>query len=204
MRGFGDYCWAGSIGEFLKLDRGEFVDAMVAGTLARLPDGERPSQGQRAAWRDEFRHLRRELGKLDAKFHRLHIVFEYVLPGHQDRQSGRVEYCKIPDVVVFGRGGVLVLEFKQREPPPYDGFAKETRGYLRLLEKWHPLVPKMSARGVLVLTHAIDFGKKYPRVKAISPDRIPSQIRKAFCDDSEPVENPIEYLKAVAVNGRET
>jgi len=62
---------------------------------------------------------------------------------------------------IFGRSGVFVLEFKQREPPPFDGFAKETRGYLRLIEKWHPYVPRMTARGALVLTHAVNFGKKY-------------------------------------------
>lgn len=194
---FGHYCWVGTIGEFLELDRGMFKAAMIAGTLPRLPKGERPGEGQYRAWRDEFLHLRRELGQLEQKYRRLHIVFEYILPGHPDKESGKVAYCKIPDVMVFGRGGVLVLEFKQREPPPYDGFAKETRGYLRLLERWHPSVSKMSAQGALVLTKAVDFGKKYPRVRAISPDRIRAQIRKVFAEDCEPVPAPGEFLRKV-------
>jgi len=76
------------------------------------------------------------------------------------------------------------------EPPPFDGFAAETRGYLRLLERWHPGVPRMSAKGTLVLTHAVDFGKKYPREKAISPDRIPTVVRKTFAESLIPCPDP--------------
>ena len=198
MNGIGEYCWVGTIAEFLSLDRGRFVDAMCSGSIRIHGCARRPSQGQRAAWRDEFKHLKRELARLDVAFHNLHIVFEYVLPGHENKTTGEVEYFKIPDAMIFGRSGVFVLEFKQREPPPFDGFAKETRGYLRLIEKWHPYVPRMTARGALVLTHAVNFGKKYPRVKAISPDRIPAMVRNIFGVNHDPVSDPVAFLKAIA------
>ena len=181
MNGIGEYCWVGTIAEFLSLDRGRFVDAMCRGSIRIHGCARRPSQGQRAAWRDEFKHLRRVL-----------------------KLGGEVEYFKIPDAMIFGRSGVFVLEFKQREPPPFDGFAKETRGYLRLIEKWHPYVPRMTARGALVLTHAVNFGKKYPRVKAISPDRIPAMVRKIFGVNHDPVSDPVVFLKAIAHHGIET
>ena len=194
----GEYCWVGTIGEFLLLDRGSFVDAMRSGSIRIYGGTRRPSQGQFAAWRDEFRHLKNEFAKLDVAFRNLHVVFEYVLPGHENKMTGAVEYVKIPDAMIFGRSGVLVLEFKQREPPPFDGFAKETRGYLRLIEKWHPRVPKMTARGALVLTHAVNFGKKYPRVKAISPDRIPTMVRKVFGINHDPISDPVAFLKSIS------
>lgn len=196
VRHAGTCAWHGTISEFLSLDRGGFLALMKAANseVSGYPAG----HPQYKAWRDEFKHLRRELAKLGAPYRRLHIAFEYVLPGHPDKDTGHVLYEKRPDVVIFSSGQVLVLEFKQREPPPYDGFAKETRGYLRLLEKWHSKVPRMGAKGLLVLTKAVDFGKKYPRVKAISPDRIPSQIRKVFADALEPHPAPEEWLADIS------
>jgi len=40
----------------------------------------------------------------------------------------------------------------------------------------------------------VDFGKKYPRVKAISPDRIPSVVRKTFAEALEPCADPHRWL----------
>ncbi len=197
MNSWGKYCWAGTIDEFLKLTRDKFMLAMKVGTRARLKEGETLELGQIRAWKDERKHLFVQLSKLPLKYRGLHIVFEYVLPGHPDKLTEQVAYCKVPDAMVIGRSGVLVLEFKQREPPPYDGFAKETRSYLRLLEKWHPLVPKMSAHGALVLTKAVEFRKSYPRVKAISPDRICSCVKKTFCDNPTPYSSPDEFLSAI-------
>ena len=76
--------------------------------------------------------------------------------------------------------------------------AENAESYLRLIEKWHPRVPKMTARGALVLTHAANFGKKYPRVKAISPDRIPVVVRKAFATNRHPVPDPAGFLKSIS------
>ncbi len=196
-RPYGDCCWVGTLGELLSLKRNQFVDAMVEGTVRRLGNGDRPNPSQRQAWRDELKHLKKELALLPAEMRSLHIVFEYVLPGHQDRETGEVEYCKIPDAMIFGRSGVLVLEFKQREAPPFEGFAKETRGYLRLLEKWHRRIPSMSAYGALVLTHAMNFRKRFPRVKAISPDKIHSLILSLFRTDPTPLPDPAEFLRDV-------
>ncbi len=194
---YGDYCWAGTIGELLSLKRNQFVDAMVEGTVRRLGNGDRPGVEQRRAWRDELKHLKKELALLPECMKRLHIAFEYVLPGHPDKGSGEVAYCKIPDAIIFGRGGVLVLEFKQREAPPFEGFARETRSYLRLLEQWHPRVPRMSAHGALVLTHAVNFRKRFPRVKAISPDKIHSMIQSLFRADPAPIPDAAEFLRDV-------
>ena len=191
----GRCAWHGTIDAFLSLDRGTFVDALKRANpyVSEYPVG----HPQYKAWRDEFRHLRVQLSKLGERYRRLHIAFEYVLAGHPDKSTGAVAYEKRPDVIIFSADNVLVLEFKQREPPPFDGFAAEARGYLRLLEKWHPSVARMSAKGLLVLTHAVDFGKKYPRVKAVSPDRIPSQIRKVFSEDCVPHSDPESWLSEI-------
>lgn len=182
----------GTIEELLSLNRRQFLDAMKAGnsTVSAYP----LEQSQYKAWRDEFRHLRVQLAKLRSEYRKLHIAFEYVLPGHPDKDTGVVEYEKRPDVIIFSERQVLILEFKQREPPPYEGFAKETRGYLRLLEKWHPKVPRITAKGALVLTKAQDFGKRFPRVKAISPDRIPAIMRNVFCNSHTPCADPSRWL----------
>ena len=188
----------GTIDELLRLNRRQFIDAMKAGnpTVSAYP----LEQSQYKAWRDEFRHLRVQLAKLRAEYRKLHIAFEYVLPGHPDKDTGIIEYEKRPDVIIFSERQVLILEFKQREPPPYEGFAKETRGYLRLLEKWHPKVPRMTAKGALVLTKAQDFGKRFPRVKAISPDRIPAIMRNVFCDSHTPCTDPSRWLSSIEHN----
>ena len=196
----GECAWAGTIGEFLALNRGVFIDAMREGTYKRMFNDKTISIGQYRAWRDEFRHLRRELSRLCSRWKQsigLCIAFEYVIPGHPDKDTGRVEYIKIPDVVIFSSNQVLVLEFKQREPPPYDGFAKETRGYLRLLEKWHPDIPRMNAKGALVLTKSIEFQMRYPRVLAISPDRIPAVVRKVFAGTDISSEPPRDFLRRI-------
>ena len=129
----GKCSWTGTIDELLSSNRRQFLDAMKAGnsTVSAYP----LEQSQYKAWRDEFRHLRVQLAKLKAEYRKLHIAFEYVLPGHPDKKTGVTEYEKRPDVIIFSERQVLILEFKQREPPPYEGFAKEARGYLRLLEK---------------------------------------------------------------------
>ena len=191
----GACAWVGTIDEFLRFNRGSFMETMKAGQA--LVTEYKADEHQYRAWRDEFRHLRVQLARLESEYRRLHIAFEYAVPGWPDKESGDVAYEKRPDAVIFSDQQVLVLEFKQREPPPYDGFAKETRGYLRLLENWHPKVPRMSAKGALVLTKAVDFGKKYPRVRAISPDRIPAVVRKAFADTTIPCPDPKLWLAAV-------
>lgn len=191
----GACAWVGTIDEFLRFDRGAFMETMKAGQA--LVTKYKADEHQYRAWRDEFRHLRVQLARLGSEYRRLHIALEYVLPGWPDRESGKVSYEKRPDAVVFSSSRVLVLEFKQREPPPYDGFAKEVRGYLRLLENWHSKVPRMGAKGALVLTHAVDFGKKYPRVGAVSPDRIPAVVRKAFEGELTPCSDPRAWLAGV-------
>jgi len=55
----------------------------------------------------------------------------------------------------------------------------------------------MSAKGALVLTHAVDFGKRYPRVKAISPDRIPAIVRKTFAEALIPCSDPEKWLSSI-------
>ena len=192
----GACAWAGTIDEFLRFNRGSFMETMKA--RQALVTEYKADEHQYRAWRDEFRHLRVQLARLGGEYRRLHIALEYVVPGWPDKEAGKILYEKRPDVVLFSESQVLVLEFKQREPPPFEGFAKETRGYLRLLEEWHPKVPRMSAKGALVLTHAVDFGKKYPRVKAISPDRIPATIRKTFIGALTRCSNPRIWLSAVA------
>ena len=194
----GKCSWMGTIDELLRLNRRQFIDAMKAGnpTVSAYP----LEQSQYKAWRDEFRHLHVQLAKLRAEYRKLHIAFEYVLPGHPDKNTGVVEYEKRPDVIIFSERQVLILEFKQRDPPPYEGFAKETRGYLRLLEKWHPKVPRMTAKGALILTKAQDFGRRFPRIKAISPDRIPATIRNVFCNSHTPCTNPSRWLSSIEQN----
>jgi hypothetical protein len=194
----GKCSWVGTIEELLSLNRRQFLDAMKAGnpTVSAYP----LEHSQYKAWRDEFRHLRVQLAKLRAEYRKLHIAFEYVLPEHPDKNTGVVKYEKRPDVIIFSERQVLILEFKQREPPPYEGFAKETRGYLRLLEKWHPKVPRMTAKGALVLTKAQDFGKRFARVKAISPDRIPAIIRNVFCNSHTPYTDPSRWLSRIEQN----
>ena len=190
----GRCAWCGTIAEFLeRFDRGSFVALLKERNawVSSFPVG----KPQVDAWRDEFVKLRySELEKLPEAFRRLHVAFEYVLPGHEDRETGEVTHEKRPDVVIFSSDQVLVLEFKQREAPPYDGFAKATRGYLRLFEKWHRRVPEASAKGLLVLTKAHEFKKGYDRVKAVSPDRIHVYVKKAFEGHLTPCDDPEAWL----------
>ena len=144
----GRCAWCGTIEEFLRFNRKTFMEMMKTqnAAVSDYPVGE----AHYVAWRDEFKHLRVQLARLSPKYHKLHIALEYVLPGYPDKETGKVEYEKRPDAVIFSSNRVLVMEFKQHEPPPFEGFAREVRGYLRLLERWHPHVPKMSAKGLLV------------------------------------------------------
>jgi hypothetical protein len=57
----------------------------------------------------------------------------------------------------------------------------------------------MSTKGVLVLTNAEDFGKKYSRVKAVSPDRIPSRVRDIFAGKLRVTPDPAMWLKAIKI-----
>lgn len=188
----GKCAWCGTVEEFLKFDRGTFLGQMKT-TNDRVSAYE-VGQANYRAWRDEFKWLRGQFARLKGPYRQLHLAFEYVLPGWPDKSGGAITYEKRPDLVMFSQDQLLVFEFKQREAPPFAGFARETRSCLRLFEKWHRRVPKMSAKGALVLTKAVDFGKRYPRVKAISPDRMPSIVHKTFAAHLAPCPDPEAWL----------
>lgn len=81
---FGKCCWMGTIDELLlDFDRGSFMKMMKR--EAREVSEYETSVKQYPAWRDEFKQLRNYFKKLGAKYRRLHVALEYVLPGWPDK-----------------------------------------------------------------------------------------------------------------------
>ena len=136
-------CWNGTIGELLKLNRGEFMDGMKTALREHI---QQPidSSGLKS-WRDTFKVLKyHTFGRFDEKtkasWKRLKIVFEGVLPNQRR-----------PDVLIFSERMIVVIEFKRRNTE-FAGYLKQLRSYCRTLEQWEEVCRGRKVRGILCYT----------------------------------------------------
>ena len=151
-----------TIGDLLDMDRGSFMRRMRAGE-ARQQQHPTSGTSQFKSWRDCFKVLKDTFGKFRSselsQWRELQIEFERVLP------NGRR-----PDVVIYSKRLVVVLEFK-RMSNEFGGFLKQVRSYVKSLRASEAEGMKRKVKGVIIYTEmesAHDIG----RIQKCSTDKL--------------------------------
>ncbi|MGO4699433.1 DNA/RNA helicase domain-containing protein [Paenibacillus sp. 2TAB26] len=142
-----NYGWAGTIHEFLKLDKNQFLnklDSHIYRGTNNINEQEclkRDAQGR--AWEDTFHKLQLILKQYE--LHNFSIIFEYEIL----RGGGRR-----PDVIIIANGHVIVVEcksFDEISPSEYI----QTSLYVRDLENYHSEIHRTNTpvKGAILLTN---------------------------------------------------
>lgn len=166
METIGKCCWKGTIGQLLDMDRKMFVARMKEGQADVLPESAQTSQLK--SWRDSFKVLKYDtFGAFKKpeleKWRDLEIAFEMALP------NGRR-----PDVVIFSKNMVVVLEFKRMEKE-FDGFINQVKSYCRSLRGIESRSRKRKVKGVLIYSK-MKSRHDIARIQICSKDKLAAAL----------------------------
>ena len=170
--------WAGSVADFLKLDKMTLIDALVEGHKQCM--NANPAESQIEAWHNCYAVLKKTFSQTVVncpKTEKWSVIFEYQLP----RERGRR-----PDVVLLTNKRVIVLEFKDFSKA-HESHIDQVGAYSRDLENYHAKTRGMKVIPILVPTLS-KMNTEISKEVIIAP---PSYLEKvlleiAFNDDGYP------------------
>lgn len=170
------YCYRSPIGTFLALNKEEWLTQMKA----RHPQtsDHKLDESNIKAWENCFDVLQAAFRALPEKYHRLQIIFEYVLPHFRPNHPNAENDPGVrTDVIILGKKDIIVLEFKQRDEY-LPMFRRQTLKYRRRLQNWHVQSTGMNKKAVLVLTkgHSIHFHDH--KLEVCSPEHIATVLQE--------------------------
>lgn len=159
-----------TIGDLLDMDRGSFMRRMRAGE-ARQQQHPTSGTSQFKSWRDCFKVLKNTFGKFKnselSQWRGLQIEFERVLP------NGRR-----PDVVIYSKRLVAVLEFKRMDKE-FDGFLKQVRSYVKSLRAIEAEGLNRKVKGVIIYT-GMESMHDIGRIQKCSADKLHDALLHLF------------------------
>jgi hypothetical protein len=156
--------WAGTVGDFLTVDRRDVLDSLRAHHRALLLKN--PSGTQDAAWVAELDVMRETL-VAPAADPGWGLVFEYELP---------LEGGRRPDVVLLAGGKVLAMEFKVGAAQASQPMVDQAGAYARDLSEYHEASHGLRVFPLLVVTGGKGLDQNLRGVRVLSPDRLPPAI----------------------------
>ena len=182
-----EYCWCGTVGQFLALDCATWLHKMEK-RFPRVTRNKLTPQ-QKRAWENSFTVLHKTFSELGDNYRKLHLVFEYCLPQYPPKANGKVSEAFVirADCVVVSDNTVLVLEFKDR-PDVRKEHGFSARRYRNRLQKYHDQSIGKRKWAILIPTLTSDIDEVIlQRIVACSPNRLAEEMRQQFGDKPKPV-----------------
>ena len=180
MKYLNQFCWCGTVHEFLNLDCENWLREMEKNYSNVTPY--KLTDSQRRAWRNSFPVLTHSLRELGADYESLHLVFEYCLPYRTPKQDEEISdtHTIRADCVVVSEKQVVVLEFKDRKQV-VKWHAHSARRYRNRLQDLHDASIGKGKWSILVPTLMTDLQEGVlRRLTACSPNRLADELRKRF------------------------
>ena len=154
-----------TIGEFLELGKLDFVNYLSKYIEAyELPLGE----SQVRAWKDCYDFLENQMSEVNIGFHKVSMVFEYMLP---------LERYRRPDVILLFKEKVVILEFKQKLIPEAKDI-EQAIGYREDLYHFHYVTNKLNLKveAFIVSTSLSDNNIVKRGIKVLTSDNFRGEL----------------------------
>lgn len=169
------YCYRSPIRTFLALTKEEWLALMK--TRHRQTTNHALEESNIKAWGNCFDVLQAAFRTLPENYHRLQIIFEYVLPRFSpDGPRAENDPGVRADVIILGKKDIVVLEFKQRDEY-LPMFRRQALKYRHRLQKWHVRSTGMSKKTILVLTKGHDINFHDYKLEICSPEHLAAVLQ---------------------------
>ena len=182
-----NYCWRGTINQFLALDCDTWLQKMESRFRHVTPHKLVPQQ--KRAWKNSFDVLYNAFQELGEDYHKAHLVFEYCLPQYPPRANGKIseDYVIRADCTIVTEKAVIVLEFKDRADVRKEhGFS--ARRYRNRLQSYHDQSRGKRKWAILIPTLSNDVREVIlQRITACSPNRLAEELRHQLGEKLAPV-----------------
>lgn len=159
--------WAGTIQDFLFVDKSKWLDQLGAYHLSSLNSP--ADQSQINAWMNSFDVLKTQLSFLTSDHPNLNnwgIIFEYELP----RERGRR-----PDVIILGNGIIIIIECKEYSTI-FQAHIDQVSAYSRDLQNYHEKSREKRVFPILLLMKTKNLKKVSHEVRILSPSEFNTTI----------------------------
>ena len=131
----GQYCWFGTVEQFLKSKQDPWLHVMVSRYPLVSPF--LLTSSIKSSWRTCYSPLKKALKSLGQNYSNILLAFEFVLP--QKVKNGAVCILTRPDVLLISKKIILVLEFKDKPltENAVDQYLLQVQKYKHRLKQYH-------------------------------------------------------------------
>ncbi|WP_408956257.1 DNA/RNA helicase domain-containing protein [Natroniella sp. ANB-PHB2] len=185
LRNCGGY---GKIEDFLTKGLDKFQNELKCFVSEHL--GFKVNDEQMIAWQNCYQFLKKQLKRLieiDEDYSQLSLAFEYSLPMEGGRR---------PDVLLFSKRKVVILEFKRKESYNYNDL-EQLIGYQRDIKNYHHQTNKQNLEIIsyLVLTKGVKNYASQDGIKILTANNFVTEISKLNLNPAWE-ENVVKWLNS--------